>query len=60
MTLEYVDSWDTIFHQHHMETQVAHACDLNFQTKYGASSVSDLSVSTLVTARDVRHFFRRL
>ncbi|CAM9651115.1 unnamed protein product [Ectocarpus sp. 4 AP-2014] len=22
MALEYVDSWDTIFHQHHMETQV--------------------------------------
>ena len=22
MVLEFVDSWDTIFHQHHMETQV--------------------------------------
>lgn len=22
IVLEYVDSWDTIFHQHHMETQV--------------------------------------
>lgn len=54
MVLEYVDSWDTIFHQHHMETQVldlrarARRDVFSFLPSFDADSLLLLSLVSLV------------